>query len=317
MNAPKLVRPALHHSRSRVFESERWNGYRPRPDDIIIATYSKCGTTWTQHIVGMLIRQSAEPANVFGLSPWPDARFLMPAGATWAAAEAQTHRRFFKSHMALDELPLYEGVKYVHVARDGRDAAMSLHNHLSNFTEGALANFDQICLNDPKYRAPFPRFHEDARAFFHTWLNDDEYVLTAEQSFFNVERSFWAERKRANILFVHYNDLKIDLAGEVQRIAAFLEIETPAALLRQIVDAASFEAMKLHGETIMPFAQAIWDGGSQRFLHKGTNGRWHDVFAEADLAAYDRRVREEFSPGLARWIERGRRIVGDPRTSAD
>ena len=49
-------------------------------------------------------------------------------------AESQTHRRFLKSHLPFSALPHYETVKYIHVARDGRDAAMSFFNHKSHYT---------------------------------------------------------------------------------------------------------------------------------------------------------------------------------------
>lgn len=32
--------------------------------------------------------------------------------------EAQTHRRFLKSHLPMDALPIYDEVRYIHVARD-------------------------------------------------------------------------------------------------------------------------------------------------------------------------------------------------------
>lgn len=31
--------------------------YKPRPDDLFIVTYPKCGTTWTQNIVGIIYRE--------------------------------------------------------------------------------------------------------------------------------------------------------------------------------------------------------------------------------------------------------------------
>ena len=40
-----------------------------------------------------------------------------------------------------------------------------------------------------------------------------------------MERSYWSARRDANMLLVHYNDLKADLAGEIARIAQYLEIE--------------------------------------------------------------------------------------------
>src|SRR5262245_51618204 len=109
---PTLARPPLKVGRSRIFDSARWADYVPRADDIIIGTYSKCGTTWMQHIVSMLVFKSAAPRALGEVSPWPDARFLGAPERVWAAANAQTHRRFFKTHLPLDLLPLYDGVKY-------------------------------------------------------------------------------------------------------------------------------------------------------------------------------------------------------------
>jgi aryl sulfotransferase len=67
----------------------------------------------------------------------------------------------------------------------------------------------------------------------------------------------------------------------------------------------------------MPFAAQAWDHGAQRFLYKGTNGRWKDVLTPADLDAYAKQVKAELSPGLAAWLEGGRLQAGDPATAAD
>jgi aryl sulfotransferase len=313
---PKLVRPAACEARSRVFDSARWAGYRPRDGDVVVATYSKCGTTWTQRIVSKLLDGSDEPRPVWDRSPWPDARFGPPIEEVWALAEAQTERRFFKSHLSLTALPLYEEVKYVHVARDGRDACMSLHNHVTHFTQEGLAMLDAISLADPRFGDPYPRTTEDAGAFFSTWL-DGARDNDPELSFFGVERSFWAERLRPNVLLVHYNDLKADRAGEMERIADFLDVEIAPALWPRIVEAASFESMKRDGDSLLAMAHFLWEGGPSRFLHKGTNGRWRDCVSAADLARWEARVASEFSPSLARWAEHGRLVAGDPRTLPD
>lgn len=314
---PVLIRPALREERNYVMDSRRWHGYRPRADDIIIATYSKCGTTWVQHIVCMLIFKSAEPRSIFDLAIWPDFRLALPEGAIWPIAEAQTHRRFLKSHLSLNGLPLYETIKYIHVARDGRDAALSLHNHLSNFTPIALALGDRVAQSDPLLADTFPRTGPDARAFFHDWVRDDQFGGKEGLSYFEVEPSYWRERKRDNFLLVHYADLKADRAAEMRRIADFLEIEIAPASWPALVEAAGFEAMKRNGPVLLPSASAIWEGGSQTFLHRGVNGRWQDLFDPDDLALYAEKCRTQFPPDLRRWLERGRHGAGDPALSDD
>nr|QQZ48968.1 sulfotransferase domain-containing protein [Phenylobacterium glaciei] len=67
------------------------------------------------------------------------------------------------------------------------------------------------------------------------------------QSFFDIERTYWAGRGRSNLLLVHYNDLKADLRGEMGRIADFLDIEVAYDLWPELVDAATFETMKRTG----------------------------------------------------------------------
>ena len=312
---PKIVRAPVREVRSRVFDSARWANYRPRDDDIIIATYSKCGTTWMQRIVCMLVFKSADRRPVWDLSPWPDMRLFGPIEDTWAQAQAMTHRRFFKSHLPYHALPVYEGAKFIHVARDGRDAAMSLYNHFARFTPAAHQMLDDVSLSDPKFGNPYPPSADDPGGFFHAWIEDGGAQGDPDTSFFHVENSYWSARRDANMLLVHYNDLKQDREGEMRRIAEFLNIDIPESRWPALVDAASFEAMKNHADELIPAAQLLFEGGGNSFLHKGTNGRWRDVVAKEDLALYDAKIRTEFSPALARWIESGRLIAGEPRKS--
>ncbi|MSP43621.1 MAG: sulfotransferase domain-containing protein [Alphaproteobacteria bacterium] len=317
MAVPRLVRSASTKVRSRIMDSTRWDGYHPRADDVIIATYPKCGTTWMQRIVSMLIFATDETMPVLSLSPWLDARIFGPIEGMMAAAEAQTHRRFLKSHMPLDALPLYDEVKYIHVARDGRDAAMSLHNHFLNFTEGARAMISEISLNDPKFGDPLPPTPSDPAIFFQEWINEDDGHGDARGSFFNVENSFWREHHRPNILHVHYGDLKADREGEIKRIAKFLEIDLPDTLWPRAIEAVGFDAMKRQGDELIPEAKMLWQEGSSSFLNKGTNGRWRDAVRADDLKRYDEKVKAEFSPPLARWVEHGRLVAGDPKQLPD
>ena len=56
--------------------------------------------------------------------------------------------------------------------------------------------------------------------------------------------SYWARRNEPNLLFVHYNDMKADLGGEMRRVAAFLDIEIPESKWAAAIDRCSFESMR-------------------------------------------------------------------------
>ena len=314
---PQLIRPATRAVRSRIFDSARWAEFPVRGDDIVISTYPKCGTTWLQRIVGMLVFGSAEPFPVQDISPWPDLR-LAPLEVAAGLGAEQSHRRFLKSHLPFDALPFYGGVKYIHVARDGRDAALSFYNHKASYTPGAVERMLQVSRDDPKFSDDFAFVPSDPADHFHDWLAGQEDELgDPGASFFAIENSFWAARHEPDVLLVHYNDLKADRDGEMRRIAEFLNIGIAEKIWPELVEAASFDAMKEASEALMPAAGGSWKGGGKTFLNKGTNGRWHDVYSVEDLTCYDQRVAAEFTPALAAWCEHGRLVTGDPRAAPD
>jgi aryl sulfotransferase len=218
---PELLRAASRAVRSRTLDSVRWQEYRPRPDDIIIGTYSKCGTTWVQRIVSMLVFKSAAPRPINEDSPWLDGR-TRDIEATLARIEAQTHRRFLKTHLPFDALPVYEGVKFIHIGRDGRDAAMSLHNHMANFSADAIRRLNEVSRADEKFGDDYLPIPESPAEFFADWVADGSGQGDEGASFFNVENTYWAARNETNMLLVHYSDLKADRIGEMRRIAARL-----------------------------------------------------------------------------------------------
>ena len=120
-----LVRPATREYRTWVTDSRRWFSYTPRASDIVISTYPKCGTTWMQRIIGALVFQTPEPMPFSGeISLWIDSRTMRSLDDMIATIESQTPRRFLKAHLPFDGLPIFDEVKYVHVARDGRDAGL-------------------------------------------------------------------------------------------------------------------------------------------------------------------------------------------------
>lgn len=282
--------------RNAVMDNGRWQGFEPRPGDIFVCTPSKCGTTWTQMIVANLLWPDGEfPGPIVnGICPWIEAKF-MPAEAMHEMLRAQTHRRAMKSHTPADGIPWFDEAKYITVARDGRDAFMSWCNHVQRMKMTDMLNKQAAEEGVAEIRT-FDGV--DYGSFFREWLE--------ENNFFDVVASYWARRGQPNLLFVHFNDLKSDLAGEMRRIAQFLDIELGASQWPSVVERCTFEGMRGADKQVGDFDNAF-EGGIEGFIYKGTNGRWRDVLSEEDLAAYRRKVAEVLPEDAARWVEFGSR----------
>jgi aryl sulfotransferase len=314
---PDLINAPTRRVRSMIMDSKRWDGYVPREDDVIVATYPKCGTTWTQRIVSLLIHQSPAPYDIMGEAPWLDATIFDPVEVMLATLEAQTQRRSVKSHLPLDAFPVFDGTKVIHTVRDGRDACVSMHNHMLGFRPEFRMHAAASAPPELLAGGPPPPTPEDPREYYLQWMGQAEAAQSDgahDLPFCEFELTYWRRRSEPWLLFVHYADLKADLAGEMRRISDFLEIDTPRSLMPSLVEAATFEAMKRDGQALLPKIGEAFDRGPDRFLNKGTNGRWKDFMTPEDLARYDALIRSRLSLDMARWVEHGRLAAGDPQT---
>ncbi|HEX7034144.1 MAG TPA: sulfotransferase domain-containing protein [Pseudomonadales bacterium] len=284
--------------RNHHFDSTIWNDFRFRDDDVIIATYAKSGTTWTQQIVGQLVFQGDPDLEVAELSPWMDLR-VPPKEVKLAAVEAQTHRRFLKTHLPVDALVFSPRARYLYIGRDGRDVVWSMFNHHSSANEQWYA-----VLNDTPGRVgpPIGPPQDNVLDYFRHWLAVDGGQWWP---FWENVRSWWEIRHLPNVLLLHYEDLKNDLPGQIRRIAAFLEIDVRADRFDRIVEYCTFDWMKRHAAKAAPLGGIFWNGGAATFIHKGRNGRWRDVLSAEDVAAYEERADRELGSACARWLATG------------
>jgi len=291
---PKKTRE-LH---SHHFDSTVWNDFSFRDDDIVIGTYGKSGTTWMQQIVSQLIFGGAEDLDVPGMSPWIDMR-IPPTEEKLGAVEAQTHRRFVKTHLPVDALVFSPEAKYLYIGRDGRDVLWSMYNHHSNGNEKLFE-----ILNDTPGRVgpPFPPPLDSVLAYFRVWLEKDGYPWW---SLWENIRSWWDIRHLPNVQLVHFARLREDLSGEMRRIAAFLDIPVEESRWDSMVEHCTFDYMKRNASTIVPLGGSLWEGGAQTFINKGTNGRWRDTLTDEDIAEYERKAQEQLGEECARWLATG------------
>jgi len=299
MSSPGIVWPKkTRELHSNHFLSTIWNDFTFRDDDIVISTYAKSGTTWTQQIVGQLLFNGAENVPVNEMSPWLDLR-VPPAEIKLPLVEAQTHRRFVKTHLPVDALVYSPKAKYIYIGRDGRDVLWSLYNHHLNAND---AFYEAMNETPGLVGEKLERVTTDVRTYFNTWLERDGYPFW---SYWENVSSWWAIRHLPNILFVHFENLKRDMPGEIRRIAAFLDIAIDEAQWPAILEHCSFDYMKKHADNSAPLGGALWEGGASTFINKGTNGRWRDVLSAEECATYEARAKEKLGEECARWAATG------------
>jgi hypothetical protein len=296
------------HYRSVVADSSRWDGFVFRDGDIVISTPPKCGTTWMQRLVSLLVFDGPElPAPISKVSPWLDMQ-LAPLDEVTALLDAQPHRRFIKTHTPLDGIPWDPRASYICVARDPRDVAVSARHHMSNMnveqfmaSRQAAVGLDDLPELGVSRPGPAPP-QSDADAL-RSWMDDDSGHAPMSLRFVITHLStFWSARESSNVALFHYRDMSADLVGELRRLASFLGYDISAARAAELAQWASFDAMKRDAATVAPNADiALWHN-TEEFFHRGQSGQWEEVFTADHLDRYTERVRQLAPPDLAEWL---------------
>ena len=297
----------LTEYKSVVMDSTRWAGFVHRDDDIVISTPPKCGTTWTQMICALLIFQTpsfGEPLD--RLSPWLD-MLTRDRNEVVADLDAQQHRRFIKTHTPLDGLTYDPRVTYVVVGRDPRDVALSWDNHMANLNLETFMNARAAAVGledvaDMLAQGPPPTV-ADPKDRFWNWV-DDPSTGPGSSLGANLHHlsTFWAVRNHPNVVFLHYDDLKAGLVGQMRLLADRLGIEVPDELWPQLAQAATFDSMRERADVTAPdTTHSIWQDNKQ-FFNKGLSGQWQEMLSPDDVARYHRRVKELAPADLAAWV---------------
>jgi aryl sulfotransferase len=299
---PEIRNSYEHHH----LAASRWQDFEVRPDDVIISTSYKAGTTWMQTIVGNIIfHASGPPAAITDLSPWLDMR-VFPEEIIKEALASQTHQRFIKTHLPLDGLVFHDKVKYIVVGRDPRDVFMSLLNHWGNHTDDI---FDLMNNHAGNPGDPFPRMGNDVHETWADWIGkgwfdweEDGYPYW---SHLHHCKTWWEYRHLPNIEFFHYSDMLADLHKEMRRVASYIGVDVPESSWPRLVDACTFATVKKDASRIIGDMDFGFKGGANTFINKGTNGRWKDVLTEDELKMYRDAMTRALDNDCANWLENG------------
>ena len=273
-----------------ITDTGRWSKFNHRADDIFICTPPKCGTTWTQAIVCMLVFGEADHGQMPGvISPWIDAQFA-PIDDYIAMIDGQTNRRFIKTHTPLDGIPFFAECTYLVVCRDPRDMYFSMLNHRDNMNDEELA-FTTM----PSGPTGYKDWIEGE--FLHD--NFDRQCLTGVAKFVD---SYWRFKDLTNIHLYHYADMKRDLRGHISKVATALEIVVNDRQLDEMTAAATFEAMQKKGDQYAPGAgMGMWKK-EQGFFANGSNAQWRGKLSEAELQALDAKLQTLLTQEQIDWL---------------
>jgi aryl sulfotransferase len=305
----------VRHYKGFIADSARWEqaqrkGFVFRDDDIVIATPAKCGTTWMQNIVGMLVLGRTDLGRpITEISPWLD-MLTRPLEEVVATLESQQHRRFIKTHTPFDGLPYDERVTYLTVFRHPLQVAQSDADHGDNADRermiplrGEVAGFDDL-----DYLVPPPERSEDPRERMLQWI-DDATVYDSPGGTASLRQlmhhvcSYWEVRHLPNVHVFHYSDLRADLAGQMRRVAEVLAVPLPDDF-DAYVEAATFDRMKAAADRTAPDSEfGTWKSNSD-FFRSRADRTW-DVLTDADLDHFDSVLVEIAEPELAAFVCNG------------
>ncbi|MEL6886810.1 MAG: sulfotransferase domain-containing protein [Pseudomonadota bacterium] len=276
-------------------DSRRWDMVDIRPNDVFVVTPPKCGTTWMQTILALLF--SGDPQVDTELSvkmPWVDIRIREMADIA-ARLEAMPHRRSMKSHTPMDGLPLHDQAQYICVFRHPLDAHFSFRNHVRNIP---MPWFDHWFPEDDADGVTFRRFLDGGAEGFDT----DAMPLAHILRHYQAARAVAA---RPNVSLFHYADMTRDLAGTFAQVAALLGVSHSETVMKQLVQAATFDNMKTHAKRFAPSGGKGFFKSDTGFFHSGTSGKWQGELSVTEMAAYDAMMDAHLNPQDRAWLEYG------------
>jgi hypothetical protein len=239
--------------------------YVPRSDDVFVVTYPRSGTTWMQMILYQLTTDGRmDFPHIAEYCPW-----FEKSSRSVGGFEMRPSPRIFKSHLPYSKIPKGP-CKYIYVARDGKDVAVSnyhLHRMYLQY-EGTFADF-------------FEGFMRGKIGY---------------GSWFQHVAGWWQHRHDPNVLFLTYEELSSDLETCLRRIVAFCGFEIAPERFPAIVARCSFAVMKAHECQFDPAMEWLWEKSVHlnSFLRAGRVGE--------GATCLDRQQRERFDQAYRRYL---------------
>ncbi|XP_067947045.1 sulfotransferase 1C2-like [Watersipora subatra] len=212
-----MTRPAAFPKVREDLVAYTWND-----SDFLLASYPKNGTNFIWEIMTMLVKGSANYANIVKGALMID---IFPIGES---SQLFPSPRVLNTHYRTDVLPQeFRKGKTVAILRNPKDVCVSWYYDMKNL---ASINSQSHLFEDMNFSQYLPRFLHDKDAPYGTYFDFVEYM--------------WSLRNNSNILIVFYEDLKLDPLATIQKLNEFMETNRSIDLIQQIAEATSFDKMK-------------------------------------------------------------------------
>lgn len=278
-----------------VTNTDIWNDFKLRPDDIIVNTPPKCGTTWTLNITMMLIHGRVVPdAGNRVDAPWLDAGFR-DQKVIAASLDKLERRRCIKSHTPMDGIAYGAEPIYIVVYRHPVDVHFSFRSHVENMKN----NLGMIEMFPPDERAGFKRFLDSPL----TDAGTDDLTISSIVHHYEQAK---ARQQRGNVHFFHYADLSRDLHGQIERLADILKIPLSARTLSELTEANTFANMRKVAEASeMRFHESSPFVDQAKFFSSGTSNKWEGRLTDEDIGRYSDICASLMSPEDSAWLNWG------------
>lgn len=200
--------------------------YRPRPSDIVISPYGKCGTTWLQQTFHTLrTRGDMDFDDISRVVPWIETSRMLGVDLD---APQRAEPRGFKSHLAYDQLP--KGARYVVALRDPKDALVSMYRFMEGwFLEPGAVSIGDFCAG--------------------------RWIMGGPEGggYWRHLVSWWEQRENPDVLVFSYEQMTLDPVAHIRRLAAFCNIPLDDALVALTLERSSLDFMLAHKDRFDDF----------------------------------------------------------------
>jgi len=235
--------------------------FRPRPDDLYVATYPRSGTTWMQFMLHRLVRPEVEFRHINDVCPWFE-RSLAVGSVEPEQLERLPSPRIFKTHLPRAWLPA-QG-RFVVVVRDPADVALSYHRLYRDYL-GFDGSFDAF----------LARFERGAVQYGSYWTHVGQWQRAAE--------------RERGVVVLRYEQLRRDPAGELRRVAEMAGLSTDPERIAAAVEGASLSRMKALEAKFDHATALLRERGvrAEQFIGQGRVGSGAQTLSDAQRARID------------------------------